>query len=165
MRKQVELTDPNSCMSRARPGEMTFVLLGRDVAAPDTIRCRVAERLMRRKNKITDPQITEAMACADAMERERVAAPQVAAPAPEPDFPAHIEHNLSNLRQSVPPVAEHPDTDCINASLQFAPQPPPLDGWPTTREWMEGYREWWVKRLLGTKLREMVDAARAEVKP
>jgi hypothetical protein len=48
MRKREELTSPESCMSRAREAEMTFVLLGRD-----------------------DAQITEALACAEAMARER----------------------------------------------------------------------------------------------
>lgn len=71
MRKVEELTNPASCMSRAREDELTFVLLGRDVAAPDTIRHWVANRLLRGKNTITDPQIVEALACADTMERER----------------------------------------------------------------------------------------------
>ena len=34
MIKKKELSDPNSCMSKARDDEMTFVLLGRDAAAP-----------------------------------------------------------------------------------------------------------------------------------
>ncbi len=50
--------------------ELTFVLLGRDKAAPDTIRHWVANRLMHNKNKITDPQIIEALDCADLMGQE-----------------------------------------------------------------------------------------------
>jgi len=37
-----------------------------------------------------------------------------------------------------------------SAALQMAPQPQPLDVWPCSREWMEGYRAWWIKRLNGT---------------
>lgn len=71
MRKADELTDPTSCMSRARDNEMTFVLLGRDITAPDTIRSWVALRMGCGKNVVTDPQIVEALACADQMEAER----------------------------------------------------------------------------------------------
>ena len=72
MRKTEELSDPNSCMSRAKPGEMTFVLLGRDAAAPFTIRAWVAERIRLGKNKHGDQQISEALGCADKMEQERL---------------------------------------------------------------------------------------------
>jgi len=57
-------------MSRARPDEMTFVLLARDIAAPGAIRewCRL--RCLYGKNTPKDEQIQEALACADAMERK-----------------------------------------------------------------------------------------------
>lgn len=71
MRKSDELTKPTSCMSRARNDEWTFVLLGRDAAAPATIRFWVNERLRIGKNSPDDPQIIEAIACADSMESER----------------------------------------------------------------------------------------------
>lgn len=71
MRKRDEAADPASCFSRAAPHEWTFVLLGRDAAAPATIRFWVNERLRLGKNLPTDPQIAEALDCADAMERER----------------------------------------------------------------------------------------------
>jgi hypothetical protein len=45
MRKKDELTDPGSCMSRAGDEEMTFVLLGRDAAAPVAIRAWIEERV------------------------------------------------------------------------------------------------------------------------
>lgn len=72
MRKSEELSNPNSCMSRARPDEMTFVLLGRDVTAPTVIRewCRL--RIKSGKNLPGDQQILEAAHCADVMESERV---------------------------------------------------------------------------------------------
>ena len=71
MRKLQELTEPNSCMNRADMTEMTFVLLARDVAAPATIRewCRL--RCLHGKNTPKDPQIREALDCADAMEAPR----------------------------------------------------------------------------------------------
>ena len=58
-------------MSRAKDDELTFVLLGRDAASPDTIRYWVEERIRLGKNTSHDPQITEALLCADNMESER----------------------------------------------------------------------------------------------
>lgn len=74
MRKEQELTSPDSCMSRARPGEMTFVLLGRDITAPSVIREWRRLRCLYGKNTPKDPQITEALTCADTMESERAVA-------------------------------------------------------------------------------------------
>jgi hypothetical protein len=68
MKKQEELTNPNSCMSRAKDDEMTFVLLGRDAAAPYAIRAWAEHRIRLGKNSLADPQIIEALKCADAME-------------------------------------------------------------------------------------------------
>lgn len=70
MRKLQELEDPSSCMSKAFGDEMTFVLLGRDPAAPKAIRAWVQERIRLGKNLRTDGQITEALACAHTMEVE-----------------------------------------------------------------------------------------------
>jgi hypothetical protein len=70
MRKQAELTNPESCMGRAGDQEMTFVLLGRDAAAPFAIRAWIAERIRLGKNAPDDPQIREAEECARTMERE-----------------------------------------------------------------------------------------------
>lgn len=69
MLKRDELKNPKSCMSRARDDEMTFVLLGRDLAAPVAIRAWVEERIRLGKNQPDDPQIAEALTCADYMER------------------------------------------------------------------------------------------------
>ncbi len=60
MRKRDELADPSSCMSRARDDEWTFVLLGRDLAAPAAVRAWISERIRIGKNHINDPQIIEA---------------------------------------------------------------------------------------------------------
>jgi hypothetical protein len=71
MIKTEELTNPNSCMSRARPDEMTFVLLARDEAAPFAIRQWASARVGLGKNKHDDPQIVEALECADRMIAQR----------------------------------------------------------------------------------------------
>lgn len=68
MIKSRELIDPTSCMTRANDDEMTFVLLGRDAAAPATIRYWVDERIRLGKNKLSDPQIQEALGCAECMQ-------------------------------------------------------------------------------------------------
>jgi hypothetical protein len=68
MIKSRELTDPNSCMSRAQPEEMTFVLLGRDAAAAATIRFWIAERIRLGKNTATDAQILDAEEAAKVIE-------------------------------------------------------------------------------------------------
>jgi len=70
MRKKDELSQHHSCMSHAHPEEMTFVLLGRDAAAPFAIRAWCAERIRLGKNDPSDCQITEALECADTMEVE-----------------------------------------------------------------------------------------------
>lgn len=67
MIKRDELTKPNSCMNRALDDEVTFVLLGRDPAAPAAIRAWVAERIRLGKNTGRDLQITEALECATRM--------------------------------------------------------------------------------------------------
>lgn len=71
MIKREELSNPTSCMSRARDDEMTFVLLGRDIAAPVAIRAWVDERIKLGKNQLSDPQILEALDCAKIMEAQR----------------------------------------------------------------------------------------------
>jgi hypothetical protein len=68
MRKRCELI--NGCMAKARDDEMTFVLLGRDAAAPVAIRAWIAERIRIGKNHPGDSQVTEAEMCARTMEIE-----------------------------------------------------------------------------------------------
>jgi len=60
MRKRDELTDPASCMNRARDDEWTFVLLGRDLAATVAVRAWIEERVRLGKNAREDAQIVEA---------------------------------------------------------------------------------------------------------
>ena len=72
MRKRDEIgPHPLSCMFKARDDEMTFVLLGRDVAAPAAIRAWIAERIRLGKNGPDDAQIQGAEMCARTMEAER----------------------------------------------------------------------------------------------
>lgn len=67
MLKRDELTDPKSCLNRAKDDEMTFVLLGRDHAAPIAIFAWIDERIRLGKNKRDDPQIVEAAKVAEAI--------------------------------------------------------------------------------------------------
>lgn len=60
-----------SCWNKASPDERIFVLLARDAAPPYAIRAWVAERLRLGKNTASDPQILEAVDCAERMEKER----------------------------------------------------------------------------------------------
>lgn len=71
MLKTQELENPNSCLNRARDDEPVFVLLGRDVTAPDTIRRWANERIHAGKNLPGDQQIKEALALAESMEQFR----------------------------------------------------------------------------------------------
>ncbi len=68
MRKCDELTDPGSCLNKATDNEWLFVVLGRDVAAPATVRYWAVERIRRQQNLPTDAQIVEALAWADRVE-------------------------------------------------------------------------------------------------
>lgn len=70
MLKRDELTNPNSCLNKARDDEMTFVLLGRDSAAAVTIRMWIEARILLGKNTRDDAQIREAEACAAEMWRQ-----------------------------------------------------------------------------------------------
>jgi hypothetical protein len=62
MRKRDELTDPRSCLNRARADELLFILLGRDRAAPVAVRAWIEERIRSGKNTRADAQIVEAEA-------------------------------------------------------------------------------------------------------
>lgn len=71
MRKCDELTNQQSCLSKAKETELVFVLLGRDEAAPDTIRYWIRERIRLGKNTLYDTQMIEAELLACEMTRER----------------------------------------------------------------------------------------------
>ena len=60
MRKHQEITDPSSCLNKARSDEMLFVLLGRDCAAAHAVRAWIEERIRLGKNNREDTKIIEA---------------------------------------------------------------------------------------------------------
>jgi len=83
MRKKDEISSADSCMQRAHAMEMTFVLLGRDPAAPVAVRAWVAERIRIGKNRADDPHVVDALEVARIMEEEgRRWADQEQGPAP-----------------------------------------------------------------------------------
>lgn len=83
MYRKRALSDPNSAFNRAKPDERIFVLLGRDYAAPATIRAWAAERIRLGKNGPGDEQILEALKIASEMEEAQI---QAGRPAPvEPE--------------------------------------------------------------------------------
>lgn len=68
MIKTRELTEPTSCLNKARDDELLFVLLGRDKAAPVAIFAWIEERIRLGLNKPDDAQIMEARDAALYME-------------------------------------------------------------------------------------------------
>lgn len=73
MRKNRELTEAPSCLNKALDGEMLFVLLARDEAAPAAIRAWAQQRVSLGLNQMGDAQIIGALDCADTMDEERAA--------------------------------------------------------------------------------------------
>lgn len=71
MTKTQELNNPQSCINRAMPNEMVFVLLARDPAAAQTIIFWCAERVRVGKNNPDDPEIIEALGVASIMQKQR----------------------------------------------------------------------------------------------
>lgn len=71
MKKKDEIADPSSCWNKARNEEQLFILLGRDEAAPRTIRewCRL--RIELGKNMPGDPQVISALEKANDIEMEQ----------------------------------------------------------------------------------------------
>jgi uncharacterized protein (DUF433 family) len=145
MIKREELTNPASCLNRAHEDEMTFVLLGRDKAAPVAIHAWVTERLRLGKNTQQDAQITEARLCAEIMEGnlpkadERAAEPALALP---DDHLKHVQAFLQEMYAiMIDPVedatgniadtcrllinAARRDRDTINHLMQGKPDPAP----------------------------------------
>ena len=60
MLKQNELSNPNSCLNKAKDDELIFVLLARDPAAPEAVRAWIKERIRLGKNKPGDAKLIEA---------------------------------------------------------------------------------------------------------
>lgn len=70
MIKREELSNPQSCINKARDDEMVFVLLARDPAAATVIRLWAYERIRIGKNTNKDAQIIDALRCADQMDEQ-----------------------------------------------------------------------------------------------
>lgn len=69
MLKREELTNSTSTLNKAGDGEMLFILLGRDPAAPAAIRAWVEERIRLGKNELRDQQIMTALRCASELDK------------------------------------------------------------------------------------------------
>lgn len=121
MKKSDELSKPDSCLNRAYPSELLFVLLARDPAAPIAIRAWLTERIRLGKNKIGDPQIVEALRLAEQMEQQRTMqelfegrppdVPSVLAVATTPVVTVHQpqpEPNKPKYCQSIYPPSHQP---------------------------------------------------------
>lgn len=67
-----ERIDPDSCWNKANDGEMVFVLLSRDRAAPWAVRVWCIVRVLIRKNRWRDAQIQEAWKSARVMRSQRL---------------------------------------------------------------------------------------------
>lgn len=63
MRKRDELSDPSSCLNKARDGEMLFVLLGRDPAFAVAVHAWINERIRLGLNHPADGKIQSAEEC------------------------------------------------------------------------------------------------------
>lgn len=74
MRRKDEVRKAESCLNKAHDNEWLFVLLGRDVCAPETIRFWCDQRVGAGKNTWEDAQIVEALIVAAAMEQDRASA-------------------------------------------------------------------------------------------
>jgi len=101
MLKEKELSDPNSCINKAKPGEMVFVLLARDAEAPRLVRDWARRRVDSGKNTPIDDQITEAYECAQEMERQQGRAGGPGMPGPAGPLKYNItvngqQHNIGS---------------------------------------------------------------------
>lgn len=72
MTKQEQINDPNSCWNKAKPDEEVFVLLARDLAAPNTIREWVEIRRSCGRGETLDDklQLLDAERVAEKMEEQ-----------------------------------------------------------------------------------------------
>lgn len=79
MRKHLELSDPKSCLNKAKHDELVFVLLERDPVAAELIWEWAKRRIAKGLNIAGDSQIQEALDIAIAMEKERSRPAEIAA--------------------------------------------------------------------------------------
>ena len=72
MRKREVLSDPSSCLNRARDDEMIFVLLARDESSIDAVRAWIESRIKRGKNIREDAEIVSAEQWIEMVQTEKV---------------------------------------------------------------------------------------------
>lgn len=70
MEKRDELSDPSSCLNRARDDEWLFVLRAKDPTFSASIRWWIGERIRMGLNRHDDPKILEAEQVAAKVEKE-----------------------------------------------------------------------------------------------
>lgn len=115
MLKKDELTNPNSCINKALPDEMVFVLLGRDKAAPAALRAWIGERLRLGLNLLmSDPQIAGAEADLQDMEQNQTYYKRLAHKVKE----SHDEPRLA----SFPSREKQQERDVMEASGKYTYQ-------------------------------------------
>ena len=71
MFKLEEITNPKSCLNKAKPNEAVFVLLARDPAAPAAILAWIAERARLGLESFGDAKLRDAYNAAAVMEVQR----------------------------------------------------------------------------------------------
>jgi hypothetical protein len=72
MRKSEELTNPKSCLSKAKDDEIVFVLLARDPAAQAAIITWMDERVRLGLNTYQDQKLIDASETSTAMQKQRL---------------------------------------------------------------------------------------------
>ncbi len=71
MIKSEELSNPNSCLNKAKDDEILFVLLDRDLAFADTVRYWIEKRIQFGLNKREDLKMIEAANCVQKVLRKQ----------------------------------------------------------------------------------------------
>jgi len=71
MLKTDEIAAPHSCLNKAAPFEMVFVLRAKDAAAPAAILAWVNERIKLGLNDMQDDKLHEAISCLLTMIKQR----------------------------------------------------------------------------------------------
>lgn len=71
MIKRDELSNPNSCLNKAEPDEIVFVLRAKDESAPVAIQAWINHRLETGKNFAHDQKILDAQECIQMMQEYR----------------------------------------------------------------------------------------------
>lgn len=92
MLKRLELRNPQSCLSKADPDELVFVLRAKDPIAPQTLRLWAAMA----HGIHSAEKIAEALSCADEMEKWRM----TQYPEPSQTGQPHPLQNLVNSYRS-----------------------------------------------------------------